>query len=127
MNLVVHVATACHNATGRSACGIVVTDAETSRTIHELLRELASPVSSRGAEYEAMLKAVEVIAPLNPEEIEFRTGTPWLIDQLTGIEPSDDPLFEQLQMALLRLDLWRIRGAEGLGLRYAEELAKGER
>lgn len=124
MNLIVYFAAAA-DATARSRCGVVIVDAESAEPVREMSRDLASPPSSRAAVYEALLRGVEAAAALRPEEVEFRTATPWLIDQLTGLEAADDPLFQEIQAALLRLDLWRVAPAAGGGAKRAEELARG--
>src|SRR5690349_20392909 len=125
MNLVVYCSSATHSTTGQSRCGIVIVDSDSLQTVGELSGDLLSPGASRAAVYEALLMSVEPVVSLSPDEVVFRTTMPWLFDQLTGRDFSDDPLFERLQAALLRVDLWRIAMGSGAGVKRSEELARG--
>jgi ribonuclease HI len=125
MPLAVHIVADRDSRTGSGACGIIIADLDTAEILQERVLQLESPACSRAAEYESLLKALQIVIPMNPDEVEFRTATSWLIDQLTGAELASDPLLDELQSALLRLDLWRITRAEGATHLRAGQLARG--
>jgi ribonuclease HI len=99
---------------GRGACGIVVTAQEAAQALHELSAAVEAP-SLGAVEYQAMLRAIETVAPLAPQSVELCCLSRRIIDQITGAEQVPqrlEALHERLTVALLKIDNWRLSVAE---------------
>jgi ribonuclease HI len=127
MNLTLHIATSGGEAGDAYACGVVVVDQASARPVHEagyLLGRLESP---HVADYRSLIRAIELVLPLKPADVEIRCLSQRLVNQITGAEMVDsaaiEPLYEQTLALLLQLDLWRLTLSTREESRRAMELA----
>ncbi len=112
---------------GDSACGIVITDRRSARTIHETGHDLGTRPAAQTALMAALDQALDAAAPLQPESIELRCASELLVRQITGQSPVDDQandLFETVTLKLLGVDSWRLVAVEAGEVRAAESLAE---
>ncbi len=121
MNVRVVFETECQDGV---ACGVVVTDTDAARSIHEAgyyLGELAD--RDRAAE-EALLKAVTAAGEEEPETLEVGCTDAGLVERVTtgAVEGASEALQKAL-WALLGFENWRIRVVEQGEVQRAAELA----
>ena len=65
------------------------------------------------AEYQALIRGLELVTQFRPHRVEIFADSELIVRQITGEyrvkSPDLLPLYEQVQMALLKLDDWQIR------------------
>ena len=127
-DLTVHFACVTRAGTGASACGMVVTDPRTARPIHEAGLYLGDCASAQDAAFAGLLRVLEAIKSLGPDNVELRCANEWLVRQLTGASPIDQTgqmeLYEQIIGHLLKLDSWSIGLVDAADNRPAADLAE---
>src|SRR5687768_8550734 len=110
MDLTVQI-TVLKQPDGKRAGRIVISAEGQADPLHDTTDSLDAP-SRQSAEYEAMLRAVEVVRSMQYDSVEFRLASQRMIDQLTGAQAIEDaslePWYERLETALLKLDAWRV-------------------
>ncbi|MFA7236946.1 MAG: reverse transcriptase-like protein [Phycisphaeraceae bacterium] len=121
-----------------TAVGIVITDAQAARAIHEAGHDLGDQPTPQAAALAALLKSLQVVAPLRPDTLELRCCNELLVRQITsggaacgtsgvsggGGETSEAAIYEQVLALLLRIDSWRMTLIEPADNRRAYELAE---
>ncbi|MBI1373827.1 MAG: reverse transcriptase-like protein [Phycisphaera sp.] len=111
MDLVLQIDLASDRHGSRYACGIVVTDNHTARTLHEVGHVIDEASSVLAADFAALHHGLELIAPMQPDTLEIRCVSQALVEHLTGIAtPSDTALQATLQRVLeqlLQIDNWQ--------------------
>lgn len=112
MDLVVQFDCVTQGRAGPAACGIVVIDAQTARTVHEAGYYLGESPTPQVAQFETLSRSLDLAASLAPDRLDLRCANELLIRQVTGASPINDEreqsLFEQMVVALLRFDSWQI-------------------
>jgi ribonuclease HI len=111
VKLVVHVDGGARGNPGPAAIGVVVASED-----GEVLRELGErigPATNNVAEYQALLRGIEVARELGANEVEFVNDSELVAKQLTGAyrvkHPAMRPLHAEAMSALGGFDSWRIR------------------
>lgn len=105
-------------------------DAETGQHLHAKGYVLGALPTPHAAAYVALVRAIELVIPLGPSDVEIRVSSQALINQITDAEPIDIddvsliPLYEQAAASLLRLDIWKLRAADRKANRFVAELAQ---
>ena len=71
------------------------------------------PATNNVAEYRALIRGLELVTQFKPHRVEIFADSELIVRQITGEyrvkSPDLLPLYEQAQMALLKLDDWQIR------------------
>jgi ribonuclease HI len=111
LKLVVHVDGGARGNPGPAAIGVVVSDQDGG-----VLREVGErigPATNNVAEYQALLRGVELARELGATELEIVNDSELVAKQLTGQyrvkHPAMKPLYEQAVAALGAFSRWRIR------------------
>lgn len=127
MNLIIECIVHTPRIGGASGCGVRLIDAQAARAIHEAGYLLGSAKSHQAAGYAGLLKALELVGPLKPTELEIRCADAVLIGQITGAETIEDAelqaKYEQVAGVLLGLDTWRLTVLSGAEAKRGEQLA----
>ena len=112
MDLTLHIMSVLDEPGERCACGVVLLDATAARAVHEGGYLLGAMPGPHAGDFHALIRALELAAPLSPERVDIRCGSQRLVNQVTGVEPCDEadlaPLFEQALQRLLMIDNWQI-------------------
>ncbi len=128
MDLSIDFASVTRGRAGPSACGVVITDRTSARTIHETGHYLGDQPSAQAALVAALSEALDAAVPLEPQAVELRCASELLVRQVTGQSPGGDTpqnLLDEVTMKLLALDSWRIVATDAAeSIRAAESLAE---
>lgn len=91
---------------------MVIVDARTARAIHESAHYLGDCESAQDAAFAGLLQVLQTTAELQPDSLDLQCTNEWLVRQVTGASPIDQPnqidLYEQVIGRLLQLDSWRL-------------------
>lgn len=113
------------NPHGPAAIGIVLTDAHGQEI--DALGEVIGKTSNNVAEYRALLRGLQCAAAHHATEIEVRTDSLLMAQQLRGAykvrAPHLQPLFAQAQRALAAFKPWSVRHIPREQNRRADALA----
>jgi ribonuclease HI len=127
MDLLIHFDCVGLDEAGTAGLGVVITDRRTARAIHEVGCYLGPCGSPHGAQIAALVRALEMALPLQPERLELRCCNELLVRQLTGgasVAIGDSAPLEQAVMQLLRVDSWQIGLADPADNQRARQLAQ---
>lgn len=107
---------------------MIVIDARTARPIHESGGYLGDRATAQDAAFASLLTVLETIAEMNADSLELQCTNEWLVRQVTGASPIDQPtqmeLYEQVVGRLLQLDTWKIVVVEATEIQRAADLAE---
>jgi len=127
-DLIVQFACTTRPETGASACGLIVTDARSARSIHESGHYLGDCPSAQDAAFSGLLKVLQTVESLSPDTLELQSTNEWLVRQVTGASPVETPeqveLYERVIGHLLKLDSWRISVADVREIQRSVDLAE---
>jgi len=111
---------------GPAAAGIVIRNGDTGKSLVEAGYFLGR-ATNNVAEYKALLRGLELASELHAECIDIHSDSELVVKQITGeyrVKSADlQPLFQQVQRQLLKLDSWRIRHIPREQNKRADELA----
>jgi ribonuclease HI len=111
---------------GPAAAGVVVRDADNSRTLFEAGYILGRTTNNQ-AEYQGLIRALEDAARLGANELDIRSDSELLVRQLKGeyrVKSVDlKPLYERAVKLLDGFKAWRIKHVPREHNRRADELA----
>ncbi len=128
MHLIVHFDWLRHSEQSDAACGLVVLDQRSARPVHEAGLYLGKLASDQRAAFTALVRAIELAAPMQPEQLDLRCANELLVRQITGeaplVEQANIDLYQRAITALLRLNAWQIGLIEAEQRRPATELAQ---
>lgn len=112
MNLSVHIAFRGGELGTDRVCGITISNTATGEAVRELSYIVARGDSAAAAQYNGLLRAIDAVTPLRPEEVEFHSPSQQLVNQIIGAEAIGDAalgsLHQRAMMGLLKLDSWHI-------------------
>jgi ribonuclease HI len=114
MRLIVHLRTGSKGSSAVAmAAGIIVESIEPHHEVHYAAGHFLGVVPRGKAEAVALMHAIDVARKLNPEEVAILADSQGLVNRITGqtIESDTDlaDAIQEVQAALLSLDLWTIR------------------
>lgn len=111
-----------------AACGLILFDQATARTIHETGCYLGKTHSPHHALLLALLRMLDLALPSKPQRLELACTSELLIRQITGELPISDPaerdLVEQAMAMLLKLDIWQISLTDDADRAQVSDLAR---
>lgn len=125
MELTIYVDGGARGNPGPAGAGVVILTA-TGEPVHEAAYFLGSQTNNF-AEYVALIRALERAARTGPKSITIHSDSELLVRQITGdyqVKAANlRPLFEQVQVLLLKVPRWQIRHVRREQNRRADELA----
>jgi ribonuclease HI len=125
LELILHIDGGARGNPGPAGAGVVLQTAEGER-IHEGAYFLGTQTNN-SAEYMALLRGLTRAMRIGKARVQIRSDSELLVKQLTGEyrvrHPGLQPLFEQAQLLLMKLDRWQIRHVRREQNRRADELA----
>lgn len=125
MNLTIHIDGGSRGNPGPAAVGVVITDTETNKPLHEAGYYLGV-ATNNVAEYQGLLHGLTLAAELKADEVRIFSDSELMVRQLTGDyrvkSPDLIPLFEQAQRLLLKVNGWQIKHVKREMNKRADEL-----
>ncbi len=129
MNLIVNIDGASRGNPGPASAGLVIRDRAAGKVVHEA-GYLLGQSTNNVAEYQGLLKALEVLAALPREPggvVHIHSDSQLMVRQITGeyrVKSADlQPLVARAQMMLRKLGTWKIFHVPRAENRRADELA----
>lgn len=125
MDLTIYVDGGARGNPGPAGAGVVI-QTSAGQPVHEAAYFLGSQTNNF-AEYVALIRALERAARTGPKSVTIHSDSELLVRQITGdyqVRAANlRPLFEQVQVLLLKLPRWQIRHVRREQNRRADELA----
>lgn len=125
MGLVIHVDGGSRGNPGPAAAGVVIAD-DSGNPVLEAGYFLGR-MTNNAAEYSALIRALEYVGQRGADAVSIHSDSELLVRQITGeyrVKSADlAPLFERVQVLLLRIPCWNIRHVRRELNRRADELA----
>ena len=113
MQIDVHIDGGSRGNPGPAAAGVVIRDADTGRIRHAAGYFLGPDKTNNFAEYQALIRSLEVCRALEPDQVRIYSDSELLVKQITGeyrVKSEDlKPLVEQAQARLLGLNQWQLK------------------
>jgi len=126
MKLLIHIDGGSRGNPGPAASGVLIQDADSHETLYAGGHFLGRATNNE-AEYRGLLKALELAAAWEPDEIRVHSDSELLVRQVTGVyrvkSPKLRPLLEEAQARLLALGPWQIQHVRREANREADRLA----
>ncbi len=126
MHLTIHIDGGSRGNPGPAAAGVVITEAQTGRPLHEAGYFLGK-MTNNAAEYQGLLHALRLAIEMKASSVSVNSDSQLMVNQITGeyrLKSADlRPLFEQAQALLLKIDTWQIRYIRREQNTRADELA----
>jgi ribonuclease HI len=124
VGLIVHVDGGARGNPGPAGAGVTISS-DDGTLIHEGAYFLGQQTSN-GAEYHALIRALQRLARCHTDTITIFSDSELLVRQITGAYRVKSPklaqLFEQVQLLLLRIPCWNIRHIPREENRRADDL-----
>lgn len=125
MGLTIHVDGGSRGNPGPAAAGVVIRE-ESGKLVHEAGYFLGRHTNN-AAEYHALIRALEYVTALGADTVSIHSDSELLVRQITGDyrvkSAALAPLYEDVQILLLRIPCWNIRHVRREMNRRADELA----
>ncbi len=125
MSLIINVDGGSRGNPGPAGAGVVIRD-DAGRRVFEAGFFLGRQTNN-AAEYIALVRALEKARTLDAENVKVLSDSELLVRQVTGEyrvkSPSLAPLFEQVQLQLLKISCWQVQHIRREQNQRADELA----
>ncbi|GAB4189744.1 MAG: hypothetical protein Kow00105_04120 [Phycisphaeraceae bacterium] len=126
MKLTIHFDGGSRGNPGPASAGVVITDAETGRPVHEAGYFLGR-CTNNVAEYTGLIRSLEVAKKMGAGEVDIFSDSQLLVRQILGEyrvkSPDLKPLYEKAVRLLDGFDAWHIEHVRRDGNQRADELA----
>lgn len=126
MHLIIHTDGGSRGNPGPAAAGVVITDADSSKSVFEAGFHLGH-ATNNVAEYQGLIKALQQATEIGANRVDVFSDSELMVKQITGEyrvkSPDLIPLCEEAQMLFLRIDAWSIKHIKRDKNKRADELA----
>lgn len=126
MNCTIHIDGGSRGNPGPAAAGVVIVEADRQQILHEAGYFLGT-TTNNVAEYQGLLHALDLAGQIGVLHAQIHSDSELLVKQILGqyrVKSADlQPLFEQAQQRLLKLDQWQITHVRREKNQRADELA----